>query len=290
MTDQQSEFQRWIGRIRQDEDLVTRAPLASMAAMLDKDPSLAGALDRLPPLWHWLYFHAPARQSRLAPDGHPSRGDFLPPIPLPRRMWAGGRLTFYHDIPVGCAITRTSTIENITQKQGRSGRLAFVLVNHAIATDGKRAILEQHDIVYRDPPGSNTDPADLSEAALAPQEWDFSRQHSADIALLFRYSALTFNAHRIHYDRDYAVGEEGYPGLVVHGPLLATLLMELLTENQPEVRLTKFAFRALRPVFDNQPFRACGNLLEDGQCQLWIANQDNHLCMEATARFQARYV
>lgn len=286
MTDQKNEFAGWIGTTRQEQDRVTRAPLASMAALLDKDPSLAGTPGCLPPLWHWLYFQAPARQSRLAHDGHPTKGDFLPPVPLPRRMWAGGRLTFFQDIPVGCEITRQSTIENITQKQGRSGRLAFVLVAHAIAVDGGPAILEYHDIVYRDAPASNAGPAAGNEAALAPRESDFSRQHSADIVLLFRYSALTFNAHRIHYDRDYAVGEEGYSGLVVHGPLLATLLMELLTDSLPAIRLKEFSFRALRPVFDNQPFRACGKLLEEGRCQLWIANQDDQLCMEAMAHYQ----
>ncbi|MEZ5489412.1 MAG: MaoC family dehydratase N-terminal domain-containing protein [Gammaproteobacteria bacterium] len=285
MTDQQNEFAGWIGTTRQEQDCVTRAPLTSMAALLDKDPSAAGLPGCLPPLWHWLYFHAPARQSRLAPDGHPAKGEFLPPITLPRRMWAGGRLTFLQDIPVGCEVTRTSTIDNISQKQGRSGRLAFVLVRHAINVDGKPAVLEHHDIVYRDAPVSNAEPTAVNEAPLAPQDWDFSRQHCADIVLLFRYSALTFNAHRIHYDRDYAVGKEGYPGLVVHGPLLATLLMELLTDNKAPIRLQEFSFRALRPVFDNQPFRACGKLLEDGQCQLWIANQDNHLCMEAMAHF-----
>lgn len=281
MTLDLTNLRQWIGRTERQEDRITLAPLRAMTALLDRDPATARNLPGLPPLWHWLFFHAPARQSELATDGHPRRGGFLPPVALPRRMWAGGRLRFHQELPIGEAVARDSTIDAIDLKQGRSGPLAFVTVSHQISCGGEPAISEAHDIVYREhAPG-----AAVTAANAAPASSEFSRQYLLDATALFRYSALTFNAHRIHYDRDYATHKEGYPGLVVHGPLLATLLMELLREHRPGVRVTDFSFRALAPVFDGREFHACGRLPSAGSAALWIADHSGRLCMEATAHF-----
>ncbi|MCB1670515.1 MAG: MaoC family dehydratase N-terminal domain-containing protein [Pseudomonadales bacterium] len=288
MHSDQAELNRWIGTTRTDHDIVAPAPMASMAALLDKDPAEAHQYRSLPPLWHWLYLHSPVRQAELVGDGHPRRGDFLPPVPLPRRMWAGGRLRFLHDIPVNSTLTRTSTISDVTVKRGRSGQLVFVLVTHEIRAAKELAIVEEHDIVYREAASAtgNAGNSIADPAGQAPENFDYCREQVADVTLLFRYSALTFNAHRIHYDRDYAVKEEGYSGLVVHGPLLATLLLELLRDNLPDLRITDFSFRALHPVFDLKVFRTCARQLDSGDWELWIADQDNRLCMKASARIQ----
>ncbi|MBT8147992.1 MAG: MaoC family dehydratase N-terminal domain-containing protein [Gammaproteobacteria bacterium] len=257
-----------------------------MNALLDRDASEISDGVAVPPLWHWLYFLPHARQSELAADGHPRRGGFLPPVPLPRRMWAGGRLEFHHPLRAGDAITRRSVIKQVETKEGRSGQLAFVCVAHEISNSAGLAIYEEHDIVYRENPAASVSQSTPKAAKSAPATSDYSRHHLADPVTLFRYSALTFNGHRIHYDRDYVTGEEGYPGLIVHGPLLATLLVELCRENQPDARLRKFEFRALSPVFDGKPFTACGKQVDSNNTELWIADSDNNLCMQATAVFQ----
>lgn len=236
----------------------------------------------MPPLWHWLYFLPVHRQSEIGQDGHAKRGGFLPPVPLPRRMWAGGRLQFLRPLQVGSAISRTSTIANVTSKEGRSGQLAFVLVRHEIADESGVALLEEHDIVYRDnaKPG---DPAPQPQAAPTNQQW--LREIHPDPVLLFRYSALTFNGHRIHYDRSYVTEVEGYPGLIVHGPLIATLLVDLLRRNLPDATLVNFSFRAVKPLFDIAPFSVCGRLEEDGKTvKLWAKDAEGWLTMDATAR------
>ena len=287
---EQAALQQWIGKSQQERDLITLAPLRGMTALLDRDPGDIADGTALPPLWHWLYFLPLARQSELAEDGHPHRGGFLPPVPLPRRMWAGGRLEFQHQLRAGDRITRNSVIKNVEIKEGRSGPLAFVCVAHEISSAAGLAIYEEHDIVYREkPPVSSIQPANQPASdpgKPAPTTCDYSRQHLADPVSLFRYSALTFNGHRIHYDRDYVTSQEGYPGLIVHGPLLATLLVELFREHQPDTRLQKFEFRALHPVFDGQPFTARGLNIGSERTELWIANTENTLCMQATAEFE----
>lgn len=277
-------FQQWVGKSRQEHDLITAAPLRGMTALLDHDANALSNDTMLPPLWHWLFFLTPARQSELAEDGHPRRGDFLPPVPLPRRMWAGGRLEFHHPLHIGDEITRRSTIKSVDIKEGGSGQLAFVCVAHEISNANGLAIYEEHDIVYRDNPPKQPG-AGLPAGKAAPEKQDYFRPYNADPVMLFRYSALTFNGHRIHYDRDYVTRVEGYPGLIVHGPLLATLLVELLRGQQPEAHLEKFSFRAQRPVFDGQPFNACGRKASAGKSDLWIRDHEGFLCMQASAEF-----
>ena len=273
-------LKQWIGRSETRDDLIHVASANAMAATLDKDlPLHAG--DALPLLWHWLFFWAVSPASGIGPDGHPKRGGFLPPVELPRRMWAGGRLTFEADLPVAAEATRTSRIKAIDVKTGNSGRLAFVTVAHEISAKGKVAIYEEHDIVYRDNPLPGAAPV---AAKAAPVDASWSRLIQPDPVLLFRYSALTFNGHRIHYDRTYTTEVEGYPGLIVHGPLIATMLMELLCAQVPQQRIREFSFRAVSPTFDTDTFTVNGKLSADGhEAQLWAANARGELTMQATA-------
>jgi 3-methylfumaryl-CoA hydratase len=270
----------WINRQETMTDTATLVPVAALSATLDRDDPPPKNGDILPPLWHWLYHLPLARQSQLGPDGHPRRGGFLPPVPLPRRMWAGGRLTFHRPILLGQQITRTSTIVDVTEKAGRSGSLCFVLVRHEIAGPDGLALTEEHDIVYRDPPAPD-EPAPQPRPAPTDAAW--RRTIVPDDVLLFRYSALTFNGHRIHYDRRYVTTEEGYPGLVVHGPLIATLLVDLYRRHNDDRPLRAFRFRALSPLFDIAPFSVNGRPGADSKVALWAANADGGLAMEAEA-------
>jgi len=277
----ETDWQDWVGRTESRADVVTTTPVAALAATLDRDDPLPRAGDPLPPLWHWLYFLPLARQSELGPDGHPKRGGFLPPVPLPRRMWAGSRLSFLHPLRIGEPIERTSTIVDVTRKDGRSGPLVFVRVRHEIAGSSGLAIVDEHDIVYRDVPAPNERPATPPRAS-GTASW--SRTIQPDDSLLFRYSALTFNGHRIHYDRRYVTEVEGYPGLVVHGPLIATLLLELARGARPEATVVRYSFRAVSPLFDIAAFTVNGVASDDGKSlSLWAANPDGGLAMEATA-------
>ena len=276
-------FAEWIGRSETVTDAVTATPFAALSATLDRASDRPPPGTPLPPLWHWLYFLPLHRQSELGPDGHARRGGFLPPVPLPRRMWAGSQFEFHAPLNVGDTLTRTSTIADVTAKTGRSGPLVFVKVRHEIRRQHESAVAltEYHDIVYREAPR----PGDVAPAAMpAPAGAAWERRWVPDDVLLFRYSALTFNGHRIHYDRRYVTDVEGYPGLVVHGPLLATLLLDLLREQRPDADVARYAFRAVRPVFDLHPFFVCGAPQPDGRSvRLWTRDHEGCLTMDATA-------
>jgi 3-methylfumaryl-CoA hydratase len=274
-------LRQWLGKIESRADQITPTPIAALSATLDRDDAGPRPGDPLPAVWHWLYFLPIHKQSELGPDGHAQRGGFLPPVPLPRRMWAGGRLQFHQPLRVGEAVSRVSRIVDVSHKEGRSGPLVFVLVRHEISNDTGVALTEEHDIVYRDNPRPD-DPVPKPQAAPSGQSW--KREIRPDDVLLFRYSALTFNGHRIHYDRRYVTEIEGYPGLVVHGPLIATILLDLLRRNLPEANVTAFSFRAVKPVFDIAPFFVCGQLEQDGRTvRLWAKDVDGWLTMDATA-------
>jgi 3-methylfumaryl-CoA hydratase len=273
----------WIGRSETAADTVTAAPVAALAATLDRDPALPAPGEALPPLWHWLYFLPLHRQSELGLDGHARRGGFLPPVDLPRRMWAGGRLEFRRPLRVGAAITRRSTIADVTHKAGRGGDLVFVLVRHEIADAEGVALTEEHDIVYRAAPAPG---APAPAPRPAPEGGVWRREIAPDPVLLFRYSALTFNGHRIHYDRSYVTGTEGYPGLIVHGPLIATLLADLL-RREVAAPMTAFRFRAVSPLFDTARFAVCGAPDGPGAARAWAEGPGGSLAMEAEATFAA---
>jgi len=278
--DELERLRDWVGRSETHRDKIGATPLAALAATLDRDDPAPVAGTEVPPLWHWLYFTPLARAGELGADGHAKRGGFLPPVPLQRRMWAGGRLEFRHALRVGDAVSRVSRIADVQVKRGRSGALVFVTVRHEIAGARGVAVAEEHDIVYRDPPQADA-PAPVPQPAPADAVW--SREIRPDPVLLFRYSALTFNGHRIHYDRPYATEVEGYRGLVVHGPLIATLLLDLLRCERPAARVRRFAYKALRPLFDIHRFAVCGRPDSAGRVALWARDHEGWLAMQAEA-------
>ncbi len=277
------ELKTWIGRSEVLHDIAQAAPAAALTATLDHPSMALKAGTALPALWHWLYFLPMARQSEIGPDGHPRRGGFLPPVPLPRRMWAGSQFEFHSPVRLGDALRRSSTIVDVSGKSGRSGELVFVKVRHELHCNGEAepSLVEFHDIVYRDAQR----PDDVPPAPqAAPEGAAWQRELQPDAVLLFRYSALTFNGHRIHYDRPYATQVEGYPGLVVHGPLIATLLLDLLRRHAPQAELATFRFKALRPTFDGRPMRVNGAPQADGKTvHLWAQDHEGWLTMDATA-------
>ncbi|QUJ77918.1 MaoC family dehydratase N-terminal domain-containing protein [Sulfitobacter albidus] len=251
-----------------------------MQMTLDRDATLDDGM-ALPALWHWLYFLETAPLSGLGRDGHPAKGGFLPPVALPRRMWAGGRLGFMRPLVLGEEARKISTIRAVTPKNGRSGPLCFVTVRHEIAGPDGPALWEEHDIVYRADPAPGPPAATPTDPVGA--DWETTRQIVPSEVMLFRYSALTFNGHRIHYDRDYATGVEGHAGLVVHGPLIATLLADLATSRRGD-RMRAFSFRAVAPVFDTAPFTL--HARGDGpREELAAATAEGRIAMRATATF-----
>jgi 3-methylfumaryl-CoA hydratase len=249
-------FGRWMGRQESVDDTLAPEQARAAAAMLDAEPSGMVSGAALPPLWHWFHFLPRAPQAQLATDGHPERGGFLPPIPLPRRMFAGARLIFHEPLRLGWPAVREGTILNVAEKHGRTGALAFVTVRYLYRQGGTLCIEEEQDIVYRDHGPPVPAPAPQALPPLPKGAW--SRTLTPDTRLLFRFSALTFNAHRIHYDRPYAMEEEGYPGLVVHGPLVAILLADLVGRHADGRSLERFRFRGLAPLFDFGSVRLSG--------------------------------
>lgn len=277
---QLAHWQQWVGRTETRDDVLGAAQLAGLAATLDRDDPAPAIGTEAPPLAHWLTFVPQARQSEIGPDGHPHRGGFLPPVDLPRRMWAGGRLEWHAPLRAGDALTRVSTIAKVDAKEGRSGKLVFVTVRHEVSGPNGPAVTEEQDIVYREAPAPG---APAPAPTPAPDDAAFTREIAPDPVLLFRYSALTFNGHKIHYDRPYCLAEEGYPGLVVHGPLIATLLTDLLRRERPEARLTKFAFTAVRPLFDINRFQVQGRPDGAAGFALWARDHEGALAMKASA-------
>lgn len=273
-------LRQWIGRNETLEDYIQPSAVARWLATFAKDRD-ARALETLPHLAHWMFFAPQASHAELNKDGHPKLGGFLPPVPLPRRMWAGGKLTFRRALRVGTPIHRETRIEDVAVKEGRQGVLVFLKLHHRILDSGGVAIDEQQDIVYREPPTATAGIVAPAGPAYdgPPAEWEESL--TPDEAMLFRYSALTFNAHRIHYDLPYARDEEGYPSLVVQGPLTASLLMNCAVRwlRRPPV---SFTFRGVSPLFVNEPVRLCARREPHG-LSLWALGPNDRVGMTATA-------
>ncbi|HEX2115148.1 MAG TPA: acyl-CoA dehydrogenase [Alphaproteobacteria bacterium] len=270
----------WVGRTQTVEDIIATDRVAAMAATLDLERT-PEAGEALPPGWHWLFFNGAARQGELGPDGHPRRGGFLPPVPLPRRMWAGGRITVSGTLPIGAPARRESRILSVDAKRGRSGDLVFVTVQHTVHGGRGAALEEEHDIVYREAPAPG---ALAPQPEPAPSGAVWRREIKPDPVLLFRYSALTFNGHRIHYDHPYVTQVEGYPGLIVHGPLIATLLLDLLARQKPHTQLRRFRFRAKSPLFDTAAFHVNGvPAADETEVRLWAEGPGAVLAMDAAA-------
>jgi 3-methylfumaryl-CoA hydratase len=272
-------YSSWVGSTEETEELIALAPVQAAAATLDNTTTEFAVGSALPPLWQWFFFLPRVPQSRLGPDGHPRRVGFMPPVDLPRRMFAGARLRFLRSLVIGKPAQRRSVIRDISEKEGRTGRLVFVTVAHTILQDGANCLEEEQDIVYREA-GAPVDAPRPCELAPAPAG-SWTRTVIPDPTLLFRFSALTFNAHRIHYDRTYATTVEGYPGLVVQGPLTAVLLMELLRCHTRRP-VTAFTFRSRSPLFDLAPFRLIG-IPSGDQVHLEAQGPDGSTTLAATA-------
>ena len=274
-------LQEWVGKTEERNDLLTSFPANAMAATLNHQKLDYSENKNLPPLWHWLYFLPIFKLSEAGYDGHAALGDFLPPVQLPRRMWAGSRIDFLSPLKVGHEYKKKSKIKNVTAKSGRSGDLVFVTVSHEVSDGLNVYISEEHDIVYRE---KATNSSGATKSIEAPKDFDFSFDINPDPVLLFRYSALTFNGHRIHYDYPFCTDTEGYDGLVVHGPLLATLLLDSLASHKPDAVVQNFEFRAMAPVFDNMKFQIKGIEREPGEYSLWIEREDGTIAMNAKAK------
>jgi len=272
----------WIGKQESHNDIATTFPVAALAATLDRKDPPPQTGDAIPQSGHWLYFLETAPNSELGHDGHPKRGGFLPPVSLPRRMWAGGRIDFRAPVRVGDAIRRDSEILSVEAKSGNSGNLVFVTVRHTVSANGTIAIVEEHDIVYRDAAKKGEAPP-VGKPAPPTAMW--RREVETNEGVLFRYSALIFNAHRIHYDIDYCRDVEGYPGLIVHGPLQTTLLLDLCRRHDPRPVRT-LDYRATHPVFHQEKFSVNGQPSADGKSvELWTANAAGCYAMRGTATF-----
>lgn len=276
------DFSEAVGRTERRSAVIDAERVEALANTLDLDAAPRKG-DGLPPAWHWIFFNPFVRRSEIGHDGHPRRGGFLPDVGLPRRMWAGGRLRYLAPLPVGGQAERISEIKSVTPKSGRGGRLVFVTVHHSILHDGKVCVEEDQDIVYREAPQPGA-PAPAPQPAPSGAAW--SEAFSPDPVVLFRYSALTSNGHRIHYDAPYAREEEGYPNLVVHGPLISTLLQGLAGRALPGRRLASFDFRAVSPLFVDHPFFLEAAKGEAGKdLDLWARGPEGQLAMRAEATF-----
>lgn len=267
-----AEWEDWVGRTTQSEAYLDPAQANRMAVTLDREPDFKAG-DALPAAWHWLFFADTVPASKLGTDGHPALGVTMPPLPLPRRMWAGGRLEFLEPLRLGSHAKRESRISAIVPKEGRSGKLVFVTVESEVSADGVVGVRERQDIVYRELVSSGS-----AEPPTAPDNAAYSDLWSVNSTTLFRYSAMTFNGHRIHYDVDYARDVEGYDNLVIHGPLIATLLLDGAARHGHDVQ--SFAYRAKSPLLLPQDFTVNGRV-EDGAGTLWAATPEGRLAMEA---------
>ncbi len=284
MSDRPSaDLEAWIRREQKDADTLDLFPARGMAALLDRDPAELRIGSALPAGWHWLYFKPLARQSELGDDGHPRRGGFLPPVTLPRRMWAGGRMRFLSDLQLGDAVERVSTIHSITRKEGRTGPLAFVKVEHRISGPRGVACEEEQDIVYRDAHRAGATGAAL-DTLHEPTAW--REQFLPTAVALFRFSALTFNGHRIHYDHPYATKTEGYPALVVHAPLLALLLLDAALRNNTTHVPENYEYRATSPLYCGEPITLAGAPTASGDAiDLWATDPAGRVGMKATVNW-----
>ena len=280
-----TDLSNWIGRELVTSETLDAMQLTKMAATMDR-PLGFNKGEKLPAGWHWLFFNQLETQSRLGPDGHPKRGNFLPPVELPRRMWAGSRLHWHAPFLAGHKVTRTARVLDVTEKTGKSGAMIFVKVGYTYR-DGQTVLLEEeHDIVYRDDP-----PRDANVTAVtakAPAKLVFEREGAhlrkitPDPVLLFRYSAVTFNGHRIHYDADYVRNVEGYPGLIVHGPLIATFALDFIEfDLAPGRSIEKFSFRMKKPTFDYAPFHLHADASADGKgYAAWTSDNNGQVALD----------
>ena len=277
-----NQYQAWIGKQSSTRALVTAYQADALTATLDRDDPPYKEGDVIPPGWHLFYIREVVKLRDTAEDGHPKRGDFLPPIDLPRRMWAGTKATYHKPIHVGENISNVTTIESVTPKVGKTGQLVFLKLKNEISGENGIATTELQDVVYREEarPG-----AAVPEPPPPPGEALWRRTIHPSSVLLFRYSALTMNSHRIHYDRTYVTEVEKYPGLLVHGPLTFTLLLDLFRREHADKILKSFSVRAVSPIYDTHDFVVEGAPDGDDDATLWALNHEGRLAMSAKASF-----
>lgn len=289
-------LQTWVGKHRTVDDVIDARQANLMCATMDRQAEMAPGMS-LPPLWHWIYFAEARPTSGIGPDGHAALGDFMPPIDqqpygLSRRMWAGGRVWFHHPIEIGAKASKKLTIKSITPKQGRSGRMCFLTLLHEISVDGQVCLAEEKDIVYLEPQDRNSPNRNspdrngqAKQLSAPPTGATIMRTISPNSTWLFRYSALMFNGHRIHYDVDFCRDVEGYPDLLVHGPLLATLLAGLAAEQSGSLKT--FTYRAVSPIFNGSDFSIHGRPAEGknqsvkGGGSVWVETCNGDQAMQA---------
>ena len=283
MTQDLEKLKDWIGSRESSVDYVTIPAVHRLAATLDRDDPMPKTGDPLPVGWHSILFPRIVRHSQIGPDGHPRRGDFLPPVPLPRRMFAGKRIAFHEPLRIGDEVRRESTIKDVAIKQGRSGEMVFVTVKTDITSPRGLAITEEQDIVYRAEPDPDAPPPPPQKAPGQPV---WTRTVTPDPVLLFRYSALTFNGHRIHYDHPYVTQTEGYPDLVMNGGLTTLFIFELARAHA-STPITRISSRNVRPLFVSRPFTLCGEPSADNRAaKLWVVDQNGALALSAEAEFR----
>lgn len=276
-------YKAWLGKSEEQTQTVDAWPIRGLLAVLD-DPALPRRGDPAPLLSQWLYFGPTVPHSLIAEDGHPKRGGFLPPIALPRRMWASSDIVFKRAMTVGEAVRKTARIADISLKEGGTGPLVFVKVANSYATEAGESLLEEtQTLVYRDQPKPD-EPAPPAKAAPSDAAW--SERVETDEAMLFRYSAVTFNAHRIHYDRPYTTGVEGYPGILVQGQLTATLMLRGLLRAHPDRTIGAFSFRGVKPIFCGERFHVEGVANEAGHVDLWARDEEGIVRMSGRAELQ----
>ena len=271
-------LEEWIGRREEARDELTLPAVRRLAALLDLPPDGYRRGQAIPGGWYVVLFGAEARQSTLGPDGHPAKGQFLPPVPLPRRMFAGRRVEFRAPLCIGDEVTRMSRIQSITPKQGRSGAMCFVTVRHEIASPRGLAVVEEQDLVYREV--STAAPAKREAARSSAEVPDWTRTLTPDPTMVFRYSAITFNAHRIHYDAAYTREKEGYPDLVVNGGLTTLLLWEFAAACSAKA-IESSSSRNVKALFVDRPMTLCGRMIANGKARTWALDADGDLAIDA---------
>jgi 3-methylfumaryl-CoA hydratase len=281
----ETDFSGWIGKSETEHGIASAYAAEYFTLTLDRDDPPFGDGDALPPAWHYFYFHELVALAATGEDGHRAKGDFMPPLPFPRRMWAGSKMRFESPIRIGEKMRKVITIADIAMKEGKSGKMCFVTTTEEVfGEDGRLTTSEERTQVYREPADPNAPPP---PPRPAPADAVWSRTVHPSSVLLFRYSALTMNSHRIHYDKDYVRDVEGYPGLLVHGPLTMTLMLDLFRRENPDATMKTLDLRAVSPVYDTMDFSVHGAPGEDGACKLWAMTGEGALAMSADITFEA---
>ncbi len=274
------DWREYIGRVHEETMRISSDRIQGLAALMDYDEP-PWPDNRVPPTGHWLAMFPYTRQSELGHDGHEKLGDFIPDTGHPRRMWVGGRIQYLKPLYVDQPVLHRTTITNIEDKTGKTGPMTFVTLNHEYLAGSDLLLREEQKIVYREASTEPTQRPTIKPASKPESEYDWSRQFMPDSAVLFRYSAVTFNTHKIHFDHEY-VKEEGYPGLLVHAPLTATLLIQLYSSANPDFKINCFDYSARSPMYDGDPIMLYGKNAGDGKVLLWAEDCAGNLAVSAT--------